>query len=171
VAPCCACLDAKTRVLAVGALASTTCNNFIADLLFLSEVPHSLLVAGWGPLRTHTPVWACGLRPAGCGLRLAACGALRLRLRLRAAGLGRSRCGAAPAFGAGLRRKRQKAEQADRGLAPSRLGVLLDLSLSAPRRSSLVGHQPPNFLGLRRSTHFGLACGAEGRKQSKRVGG
>jgi hypothetical protein len=44
----CACLDAKTRVLAVGALASTTCNNFIADLLFLSEVPHSLLVAG-GP--------------------------------------------------------------------------------------------------------------------------
>ena len=42
----CACLDAKTRVLAVGALASTTCNNFIADLLFLSEVSHSLLVAG-----------------------------------------------------------------------------------------------------------------------------
>ena len=40
----CACLDAKTRVLAVGALASTTCNNFIADLLFLSEVSHSLLV-------------------------------------------------------------------------------------------------------------------------------
>jgi hypothetical protein len=33
-------------VLAVGALASTTCNNFIADLLFLSEVSHSLLVAG-----------------------------------------------------------------------------------------------------------------------------
>jgi hypothetical protein len=46
----CACLDAKPRVLAVGVLASTTCNNFIADLLFLSEVPHSLslLVAG-GP--------------------------------------------------------------------------------------------------------------------------
>jgi hypothetical protein len=42
----CACLDAKTRVLAVKALASTTCNNFIADLLFLSEVPHPLLVAG-----------------------------------------------------------------------------------------------------------------------------
>jgi hypothetical protein len=42
----CAYLDAKTRVLAVGALASTTCNNFIADLLFLSEVSHSLLVAG-----------------------------------------------------------------------------------------------------------------------------
>jgi hypothetical protein len=39
-------LDAKTRVLAVGVLASTTCNNFIADLLFLSEVPHSLPVAG-----------------------------------------------------------------------------------------------------------------------------
>jgi hypothetical protein len=49
----CACLDAKTRVLAVGVLASATCNNFIADLLFLSEVSHSLLVAGaWGPLRT-----------------------------------------------------------------------------------------------------------------------
>jgi hypothetical protein len=30
----CACLDAKTRVLAVRALASTTCNDFIADLLF-----------------------------------------------------------------------------------------------------------------------------------------
>jgi hypothetical protein len=32
--------------LAVGVLASTTYNNFIADLLFLSEVSHSLLVAG-----------------------------------------------------------------------------------------------------------------------------
>jgi hypothetical protein len=42
----CACLDAKTRVLALGVLASTTCNNFIADLLFLSEVSHSLLAAG-----------------------------------------------------------------------------------------------------------------------------
>jgi hypothetical protein len=42
-------VDAKTRVLAVGALASTACNNFIADLLFLrilSEVPHPRLVAG-----------------------------------------------------------------------------------------------------------------------------
>jgi hypothetical protein len=38
----CACLDAKTRVLAVGALASTTC---LADLLFLSGVPHPLLGA------------------------------------------------------------------------------------------------------------------------------
>jgi hypothetical protein len=42
----CACVDAKTRVLAVEVLASTTYNNFIADLLFLSEVSHSLLVAG-----------------------------------------------------------------------------------------------------------------------------
>ena len=60
----CACLDAKTRVLAVGVLASTTYNNFIADLLFLSEVSHSLLVAGapcvhpylgkWALLRDHT---------------------------------------------------------------------------------------------------------------------
>jgi hypothetical protein len=45
VAPLCV-FRRETRVLAVGALASTTCNNFIADLLFLSEVPHSLLVAG-----------------------------------------------------------------------------------------------------------------------------
>jgi hypothetical protein len=38
----------ENRVLAVGALASTTCNSYmhIADLLFLSEVPHPLLVAG-----------------------------------------------------------------------------------------------------------------------------
>jgi hypothetical protein len=47
----CACLDAKTRVLAVRSLPSvprTTCNNFIADLLFLSEVSHPFLAAG-GP--------------------------------------------------------------------------------------------------------------------------
>jgi hypothetical protein len=78
---------------------------------------------------------------------------------------------------AGLRRRRQKAEQADRGptppsgggvcsssqplgLAPAWLCSLL--SLSARRRL-------PNFLGLRRSTRFGLACGAEGRNQSKRI--
>ena len=62
----CVCLDAKTRVLAVGALARATCNNFIADLLFLSEVPHSLLVAGppcvhpylgeWALLRSAPPI-------------------------------------------------------------------------------------------------------------------
>jgi hypothetical protein len=51
---------------------------------------------------------------------------------------------------------------------PSPLGVLLSLPLSS---SLLVGHRPPNFLGLRRSTHFGLACGTEGRKQSKRIKG
>jgi hypothetical protein len=34
----CACLDARARALAVGAPASTTRNNFIADLRFLSEV-------------------------------------------------------------------------------------------------------------------------------------
>jgi hypothetical protein len=48
--------------------------------------------------------------------------------------------------------------------------ALLSLSLSLPARR----RRPPNFLGLRRSTHvthFGLACGAEGRKQSKRIGG
>jgi hypothetical protein len=52
----CACLDAKTRVWVVGALASTTCNNFIADLLFLSEVSHSLLVAG-APCVLRTPLF------------------------------------------------------------------------------------------------------------------
>jgi hypothetical protein len=56
----CACLGAKIRVLAVGALASTTCNNLIADLLFLSEVSHSFLVAA--PPPAHTPIW--GNRPA-----------------------------------------------------------------------------------------------------------
>jgi hypothetical protein len=72
----CACLDAKTRGLAVGALASTTCNNFIADLLFLSEVSHSFLVAGAPALRTPlfgeigpelAPVWR--LRPCAPALR------------------------------------------------------------------------------------------------------
>jgi hypothetical protein len=60
----CACLDATTRVLAVGALASTTCNNFIADLLFLSEVPHFCLVAG-PPCVLRTPLFG-GLGPAKC---------------------------------------------------------------------------------------------------------
>jgi hypothetical protein len=91
-------VDVKTRFLAARALASTTCNNFIADLLFLSEVSHPLLVA------------------AGCGLWLRA---LRLRLlRAAAAGLG-----------------------------------------SGPLRAAA---QHPLL---------GLACGAEGRKQSKRIGG
>ena len=57
----CACLDAGTRVLAVGALASTTCNdcnNFIADLLFLSEVSHSLLVAGAPCVHPYLGKWA-----------------------------------------------------------------------------------------------------------------
>ena len=59
----CACLDAKTRVLAIRALASTTCNNFIADLLFLSEVSHSLVVAAG--LRLRLRLLRAGLRPAG----------------------------------------------------------------------------------------------------------
>jgi hypothetical protein len=54
----CACLDAETRVLAVRALASTTCNNFIADLLFLSEVSHSLLVAGAPCVHPYLGKWA-----------------------------------------------------------------------------------------------------------------
>jgi hypothetical protein len=57
----CACLDAKTRVLAVGALASTTCNNFISDLLFLSEVSHSLLVAGAPCVHPDLGKWALGV--------------------------------------------------------------------------------------------------------------
>jgi hypothetical protein len=50
VAPLCV-FRRETSGLAVGALASTTCNNFIADLLFLSEVSHPFLVAA-PPLRT-----------------------------------------------------------------------------------------------------------------------
>jgi hypothetical protein len=92
----------------------------------------------------------------GCGLRLAAAAAA---CGLRGWwGWGRGRCGAAPALGADLRRKRQKAEQADRGLVPSPLSSSsLSLSLSS---SSLVGHpatkfsrpaaQHPLWTGLRR---------------------
>jgi hypothetical protein len=55
----CARLDAKIRVLAVGALASTTCNNFIADLLFLSEVSHSFRVAA-PCVHPYLGEWALG---------------------------------------------------------------------------------------------------------------
>jgi hypothetical protein len=80
----CACLDAKTRGLAVRALPSTTCNNFNADLLFLSEVSHPFLVAGppcvhpylgksalgqwlWGAVggRSCASAATCGSRAAG----------------------------------------------------------------------------------------------------------
>jgi hypothetical protein len=44
--------------VAVGALASTNCNNFIADLLFLSEVSHSLLVAGPACVHPYLGKWA-----------------------------------------------------------------------------------------------------------------
>jgi hypothetical protein len=64
----CACLDAKTRVLAVGALASATCNNFIADLLVLSEVSHSLLiVAGVPCVHPYLGKWAL-VRGRGGGM-------------------------------------------------------------------------------------------------------
>jgi hypothetical protein len=66
-----------------------------------------------------------------------------------------SRPAAQHPFWTGLRHRRQKAEQADRGLG-LRLGSglgLCSLSLSARR--------PPNFLGLRRSTHFGLPPAAQ----------
>ena len=46
----CACLDAKTRVLAVGALVSTTYNNLTADLLLTRRVPchqPGAGLAGW----------------------------------------------------------------------------------------------------------------------------
>jgi hypothetical protein len=46
--------------LAVGVLASTTYNNFIADLLFLSEVSHSLLVAGAPCVHPYLGKWALG---------------------------------------------------------------------------------------------------------------
>jgi hypothetical protein len=55
------CLDAKTRGLAFGALASATCNNFIADLLVLSEVSHSLLVAGPPCVHPYLGKWALHL--------------------------------------------------------------------------------------------------------------
>jgi hypothetical protein len=67
--------------LAVGVLASTTYNNFIADLLFLSEVSHSLLVAGppcvhpylgkWALLATRCCDLRLGLRSSVFGLRSA----------------------------------------------------------------------------------------------------
>jgi hypothetical protein len=89
-----ACLDAKTRVLAVGALASTSGNNFIADLLFLSEVPHPLLVAGAPCVHPH-PLFGemgngpCDLTPASADLWSAVCGLLLALLAyLLAAGAG-----------------------------------------------------------------------------------
>jgi hypothetical protein len=107
----CACLDAKTRVLAVRALARTTCYNFIADLLFLSEVSHPLLVAGPPCVRPYLLFGEMGNRPSAL-------------LRSR----GRGRYGAAA-------------------------GPL--------RRSGAAAAQHPLL---------GLACGAKGRKQSKRIG-
>jgi hypothetical protein len=83
-----------------------------AHLLFLSEVPHSLLVAGCPPLRTPLfGPWALGLGPAGCG-----CG-------LRRAAAAAAGCGAG--------------------------------AETAAAQHPLLG----------------LACGAKGRKQSKRIGG
>jgi hypothetical protein len=43
----------------------TTCNNFIADLLFLSEVSHSLLVAAPPCVRPCLGKWAL-VQPARC---------------------------------------------------------------------------------------------------------
>jgi hypothetical protein len=57
----------------------------------------------------------------------------------------------------GMVRERHGGVWGTAALAPA---WLCSLSLSARRR-------PPNSCGLRRSILFGLACGAEGRKQSK----
>jgi hypothetical protein len=51
--------------LAVGALASTTCNNCIADLLFLSEVSHFCLVAGASYVHPYLGKWALLLPATG----------------------------------------------------------------------------------------------------------
>jgi len=92
-----------------------------------------------------------------------------------------SACGAAPISGCPAAQKAESRASRS-GTAPSpppSRGVvviwssalapawLCSLSLPLPLSSSSA----TKFLGLRRSTHFGLACGAEGRKQSKRIGG
>jgi hypothetical protein len=45
------------------AIASTTCNNFIADLLFLSEVLHSLLLLVAGAPCVHPYLGKSALGP------------------------------------------------------------------------------------------------------------
>ena len=77
-----------------------------------------------------------------------------------------SRPAAQHPFWTGLRHRRQKAEQADRGLVSSPPQPAWGSALSPFFSRPLVRHRPPNFLGLRRSTNFGLACGAEGRGYS-----
>jgi hypothetical protein len=44
----------------------TTCNNFIADLLFLSEVLHSFLVAGGPCVHPYLGKWALGAGAGAC---------------------------------------------------------------------------------------------------------
>jgi hypothetical protein len=60
VAPLCVFRRENSGFAVGGALASTTCNNFIADLLFLSEVPHPLLVAATSDLDLGIPSGICG---------------------------------------------------------------------------------------------------------------
>jgi hypothetical protein len=60
----CACLDAKTRVLAVGVLVSTTYNNLTADLLPTREVPCTWTapaLAGWCCYSGVLPLAGLGL--------------------------------------------------------------------------------------------------------------
>jgi hypothetical protein len=55
----CACLDAKTRVLAVGVLVSTTYNNLTADLLLTCRVPchqPGAGLAGWAKNLGFSPL-------------------------------------------------------------------------------------------------------------------
>jgi hypothetical protein len=70
---------------------------------------------------------------------------------------------------AGLRRRRQKAERSlSSALAPA-CGLAL-LSALSPSQLLSARRRPPTFCGLRRSTRFGLACGAESRASSKQTG-
>ena len=66
----------------------------------------------------------------------------------------------APIFGWPAAQKRQKAERADRRLPAHLLQGGRDLVLSLVGLS-LSACRPPNFLGLRRSTHFGLPPAAQ----------
>jgi hypothetical protein len=52
-----ACLDVRTRVWRLGTC-QCHCNNFIADLLFLSRVSRFCLVAGSPCVRHYSPKWA-----------------------------------------------------------------------------------------------------------------
>jgi hypothetical protein len=61
-----ACLDAKTRILAVGVLVSTTDSNLTADLLLTRRVPYhqpGAGLAGWAKKRGVLPLRLAALPP------------------------------------------------------------------------------------------------------------